>query len=256
LVIVGLSLNDGRTGDHIVDAVRFIRTTPATPVIDQVVDDDQPGNYPEVVDDPSSIFSTTGFRSTDDVFRGFEDMGSEPGGGGFSKAQFFLTNACSINDFIITTGTTDKNVGNLYALGYNGLICMGMTMSDAGGDDKGPYTRALRDGNCFGQAFLAKINSPGMFGYRYALLGAGTLRAQPYAQFGSMVLEGFHVGNPRTDTTDKPVLIRNVTASADWVVTSTYNSLTSPFGTHGEIVVRPETSLSPTGSNEIRLSAY
>jgi hypothetical protein len=256
LVIVGLSLNDGRTGDHIVDAVRFIRTTPATPVIDQVVDDDQPGNYPEVVDDPSTIFSTPGFRSLDDVFRGFEDMGSEPGGGGFSKTQFFLTNACSINDFIYIWGSTlDKNVGNLYALGYNGLICMGTSNSDLEGNDKGPFTRALRDGGSFGQAYLEKINSPFFSEVLFVLLGAGTLRAQPYVQFGSMVLEGFHVGSPRTDTTDKPVLIRNVTASANWVVTSTHSS-SSPSGTHGEIVVRPETSLSPTGSNEIRLSAY
>jgi hypothetical protein len=252
LAIVGLSLNDGRTGDHIVDAVRFICDSVG---VDDIVDDDQPGNYPEVVDDPSTIFSTTGFRSTDDVFRGFEDMGTEPGGGGFSKTQFFLTNACSINDFIYIGGSTlDKNVGNLYALGYNGLICMGTSIVDWENDDKGPYTRALRAGNCFGQAFLSQVNARPFY-YRYALLGAGTLRAQPYVQFGSMVLEGFNVGNPRTDDTDQPVLIRNVTASATWWVTSTHSS-SSPFGTHGEIVVRPETSLSPTGSNEIRLRAY
>jgi hypothetical protein len=189
MTIVGLQLNDGRTGDHIVDAVRFIRTTPGTPVIDSVVDDALPGNYyEEPIDSPSTIFSTTGFRSNDDVYRGFEDMGSEPGGGGFSKTQFFLTNACSINDFLCNNpGTTDKNVGNLYALGYNGLICMGTTINDFQGDNKGPYTRALRDGNCFGQAFLAKINQN--FDGRYALLGAGTLRAQPYVQFSSEIIQ-------------------------------------------------------------------
>jgi hypothetical protein len=251
MAIVSLQLNDGQYGDHIVDAVRFICPSAG---VDQIVDDDaQPGDYQEPVDNPSTIFSTTGFRSNDDVYRGFEDMGSEPGGGGFAKTQFFLTNACSINDFIFNTpGTLDKNVGNLYALGYNGLICMGTTTDDGQSDDKGPYTIPLRDGACFGQAFLAKINQN--FGGRYALLGAGTLRAQPYAQFGSMVLEGFHVGNPRTDTTDKPMLIRNVTASSNWVVTSTHRS-SSPFGTHSEIVIRPETVLSPTGINEIHLVA-
>jgi hypothetical protein len=70
-----------------------------------------------------------------------------------------------------------------------------------------------------------------------------------------MVLEGFYVYYPRTDATDKPVLIRNVTASGNWEVTSTYNRSSSPFGAHGEIVVRPETVLSPTGSNEVHLLA-
>jgi hypothetical protein len=255
MAIVSLQLNDGLWGDHIVDAVRFIRTNPATPVVNETVDDDQ-GNYDEPVDDPSTIFSTTGFRSTDDVYRGFEDMGSEPGGGGFSKTQFFLTNACSINDFIITTGTTDKNVGNLYALGYNGLICMGMTESDAGGDDKGPYTRALRDGNCFGQAFLAKINSPGMFGYRYALLGAGTLRAQPYVQFRSDVIQDQVINDMRLVSTNNPVLIRNVTVNGNGNLNVVTDSTTgSPFGMHSEIVVRPETVFSPTGINEVHLLA-
>jgi hypothetical protein len=90
----------------------------------------------------------------------------------------------------------------------------------------------------------------------FTLLGSGTLRPQPYAQFGSIVLEGFHGGNPRNDSTDQPVLIRNVTASSNWVVTSTHVVSSSPAGTHGEIVMRQETSLSPTGSNVIRLSAY
>jgi hypothetical protein len=254
MAIVSMQLNDDANlhpGNRIVDAVRFFRTTPG---VDRIVDDTMPGSITDVIDDPSGIFSTTGFHSLDDVFRGYEDLGSEPGGGGFSKTQFFMSTACSLNDFTYIGGSTfDKNIGNLYALGYNGLISFGSSETVGGGDNKTSFTLALRNGYCFGQSFLAQSNSN--FFHSYALLGAGTLRAQPYVQFGSMVLEGFHVGNPRTDTTDKPVLIRNVTASSNWVVTSTHRS-SSPFGTHGEIVVRPETSLSPTGSNEIRLSAY
>lgn len=252
MAIVSLQLNDGLTGEHIVDAVRFIRDNPATPVVDEIVDDEQ-GNYNEPVDDPSTIFSTTGFRSPDDVYRGFEDMGTEPGGGGFSKTQFFLTNACSINDFIITTGTTDKNVGNLYALGYNGLICMGMTITDNGGDDKGPYTRALRDGNCFGQAFLAKVN---VDFYGYALLGAGTLRAEPYVQFRSDIIQNEVINDIRSVSTNNPVLIRNVTVNGNGNLYVVSDSTTgSPFGIHSEIVVRPETVFSPTGIYEVNLVA-
>jgi hypothetical protein len=232
-----------------------IREGLSTPVA-PVMADDQPGNYPEVVDDPSSIFSTTGFRSTDDVFRGFEDMGTEPGGGGFSKTQFFLMKACSINDFIYIWGSTlDKNVGNLYALGYNGLICMGNTIADPESDDKGPYTRDLRDGRCFGQAFLAQANSPFCFNQRYALLGAGTLRSQPYIQFGSDIIENEDITYMRLVSTNNPVLIRDVTVTGNGnlYVTSTYVDGASPFGTHGEIVIRPETVFSPTGINDVHL---
>jgi hypothetical protein len=250
MVIVGLQLNHDRPGDRIVDAVRFIKTGGG---VDQIVDDAQPGNYPEAANNPGTIFSTAGFRSTDDVFRGFEDMGSEPGGGGFSKTQFFLMKACYSGDFLFTgVSTLDKNIGNLFALGYNGLTCMAPSEGDGVSDNKGPFTRSLRDGNCFGLAYLAKINST--FYDRHTLLGAGTLRSQPYIQYGSTVLENIIVSGSRTDNSNNPVLIRNATVNGSWEVTSTHNGL-SPVGSRSEIVIKPETSFSPSGSNVVHLLA-
>lgn len=257
MAIIGLQLNDEwglRPGNRIVDAVRFIR---ASGGIDTIIDDAQPGTFPDSVNNPGTIFSSTGFHLSDDVFRGFEDLGSEPGGGGFSKSQFFLTNACSINDFTYSRATEkDKNIGNLYALGYNGLICMGATTNDYGGDDKGPYTRALRNGNCFGQAYLDKINAFFSTSYLFTLLGAGTLRAQPYIQYGSEVIRRRVISDTQSVSTNNPVLIGDVTVNGngDWHVTTTHDG-SSPFGTHPEIVIRPETVISPTGSNEVVFTA-
>jgi hypothetical protein len=261
MAIVSIDVN-GIVGTAIADAVRFICASPA---VDQKVDDFEPTGYPQIPNDPSVIFSTPGFYTSDCANRGYEDIGSEDNGS--SKTPFFLMNCCSINNYTYLHPNpviTDKNIGNLYALGHNGLICMGASNTDFASYNKDSFISTIKQGSDFGQAYLAQANQyffleptrTSQFEYHntiYALLGAGTLRAQPYVQFGSIILEGFHVGNPRFDNTDQPVLIRNVTASSNWVVTSTHSS-SSPVGTHGEIVVRPETVLSPTG--EIRLSAY
>lgn len=253
MAIVSLQLNDGLTGNHIVDAVRFIRTSGG---VDQIVDDAQPGSFPDIVDDPSGIFDTTGFHSYDDVYRGFEDMGSEPGGGGCSKTQFFLMKSCNTGDFTYTSAppAIKKNIGNLYALGYNGLICMAPSEGDNVLDKKGPFTRGLRNGMCFGQAYLDKIDST--FGRRHVLLGAGTLRAQPYIQYGSDVHSRRVISDEQWISTVNPVIVSDVTVlgTGSWYIISTHTGA-SPFGTHSEIVVRAETVLSPEGENEVRLTA-
>lgn len=55
---------------------------------------------------------------------------------------------------------------------------------------------------------------------------------------------------------NQPILIQNVTVNGNgnWVVNS-YNSTTTPPGTHSEIVIRPETDLAPTGTNVVDLKA-
>jgi hypothetical protein len=186
-------------------------------------------------------------------------MGCEPGGGGFSKTQFFLMCACNINHFLYSTGTLDKNIGNLYALGYNGLICMGASTIDGGGSDKSSFTRALRNGDCFGKAYLDYINSSFSTSTLYALLGAGTLCAQPYIQYGSDVIENEYITGIRLVWSRNPVFIRGVTVTGNdgnLYATSSYDAASSPFGTHGEIVIRAETVLSPSGVNEVLINAF
>jgi hypothetical protein len=86
------------------------------------------------------------------------------------------------------------------------------------------------------------------------LLGAGTLRAQPYIQFGSIIISNRVINSGLVQTENAPILIRNVTVNGNgsWDLTSYHNS-GSPFGTHAEIIVRPETIFSPTGTNEVHL---
>jgi hypothetical protein len=79
-------------------------------------------------------------------------------------------------------------------------------------------------------------------GLFYALLGAGTLRAQPYIQYGSDIIEYQTITTSFSLNTVNPVLVRNVTVEngASFTVTSTHTS-SSPVCTHSEIVIRPET---------------
>lgn len=83
---------------------------------------------------------------------------------------------------------------------------------------------------------------------------AGNLRAQPYVQYGSDIEENMTITWSQTLDFYTPIIIRNVTveSSGNWVVMSTYNT-SSPFGTHSEIVVRPETHFAPTGTNVVHL---
>jgi hypothetical protein len=206
------------------------------------------------VDSPYTIFSTTGFRSWDDMYRGFEDMGSEPGGGGgWSKTHFYMFCACEINFF-----TKSKNIGMMYALGHNGLINMGAAGPD-GPDQlfRTPYIQALSSGMDFGQAFIYAIKQTSWFNPAsryYNLLGAGTLRSQPYIQYGSYVIADQIFNNGLNIFNMNAVLIRNVTVNGNG--TLQVNAHSSSFGIHSEIVVRPETVFSPTGTNEVHLKAY
>ena len=110
----------------------------------------------------------------------------------------------------------------------------------------------------FGQAFIYAVNTTGWIAPKwfcnYNLLGAGTLRAQPYIQFGSDIIENEDITYIRLVSSNNPVLIREVTVSGNGNL-YVYSSNT-PFGTHPEIVIRPQTVFSPTGANEVHIEAY
>jgi hypothetical protein len=237
---------------RIADAVLFISTDST---IDTAIDDSQPYTYPEQENASYQIFSNGGFAFSDYFNRNYENMGNEPGGGGWSKTQFYMFCACDINNF-----TKSKNIGTMYALGHNGLISMG-----AGGPDgsdqvmRSPYINTLKNGIDFGQAFIYALNQiaywwPEPRSRYYNLLGAGTLRSQPYIQNGSYIIadqtfnDGQYIFNYGT------VLIRNVNVNGNGSLT--VNAHNTTFGRHSEIVVRPETVFSPTGTNEVHLKAY
>jgi hypothetical protein len=128
---------------------------------DIIVDDATPSNYPDVDNHPEKIFAAKGFYTSDAVDRQYEDMGTEPGGNGLSKARFFVMNACEINNWThytynLVSTNIEKNIGNLYALGHNGLICMGASTTDM--PNKDAYIDSLAMGYDFGQAYLAQQN--------------------------------------------------------------------------------------------------
>jgi hypothetical protein len=239
--------------------------------INQIVYTSDPQyGYSDADNSPYTIFTTDGFYSEDAVNRNYEDMGDEIGGNGFSKSQFFLMKACYINDYFCTHPWPDddpnygtaiaKNIGNLYALGHNGLICFGTVNDDCPGESKSPFVDFISSGKDFGEAFLAHQNAHWNAGCYsgliiYALLGAGNLHAQPYIQYGSDIEQNRTITTSETITLNQPVLIQNVTVyqSGDWIVTS--NSSGPPFYTHSEIVVRPETHFAPTTGHEVHLLA-
>jgi hypothetical protein len=266
------------TGNRIIDAIRFISCDAnGSPdfQVDDTVDDADPLSYPDPdFNNPWRIFATKGFFSEDEENRNYEDMGDELGGGGYSKSQFFLMKACQINNFISTLpsngdpntngNSISKNIGNLYALGHNGLICMGATTNEGFLNDKSLYTTNLRDGKDFGEAFQTYQNAyfstynDTIFTALYSLLGAGSLRAQPYVQYGTYTEQPRTITDNEGTSTHAPVLVQNVNvdSTGNWTITSINDhDGSSPWGTHQEIVIRPECHFAPKGTNEVHLWA-
>jgi hypothetical protein len=247
------------TSDVITDAVWFHSTSPDTNT-NIYVDDAQPSSYPDSNNHPTGIFSTKGFFTMNSFDRAYEEMGDEPGGNGLSKTRFFVINSCSVNEWTNSWNgsglTNNQNSGTLYALGHNGLICMGASTSDqANIDGYDPYINVLAAGSDFGQAYLAQSNN-NFYYPLYALLGAGTLRAQPYVQYGSASYCGMNISTHDTINTINPILLCNdtVTSTGVFQVTSTHSS-SSPFGTHAEIVIQPETWFQTGSSVDIKALA-
>jgi hypothetical protein len=182
MVTIALEAN-GQLGEVRADAVKFAC---ASPTIDDVVDNSSPAVTPL----GSAIFTTQGFYTSDWVDRSFESMQDEnEGHDKFSKVPFFLLSGGLVNNFLFKKEGSMDNVGNLLALGHNGLICMGTSGYNYSGRSFAPFTKSLAEGKDFGTAFISHANSNFDFDgdhnilCMYALLGAGTLHAQAYVAF-------------------------------------------------------------------------
>jgi hypothetical protein len=234
-----------QNGDVIADAIRYKCSAVS---IDDRIDNVEPITNPSGTGG-SAIFSTPGFFTSDCVNRSFISMQDEDGTNHnkFSKVPFFVTNACYINDYIYINNSMD-NLGNLYALAHNGLTCLGTSDLNFQYRKYDAYTNALNSGLDFGQAFLAQANV--YFSDRfypdglYILLGAGTLRAKPYIQYGSEKEENKIISTTVTKNSTNPVLIRGVTVSSGGNYTVTSKVVTSPPQqcSNTAIVIRGETS--------------
>jgi hypothetical protein len=182
IVTIALEAN-GQLGEVRADAVKFVCASPA---IDDIVDNSSPTVTPR----GSAIFTTQGFYTSDWVDRSFESMQDEnEGHDKFSKVPFFLLSGGLVNNFLFKKKGSVDNVGNLFALGHNGLICMGTSGYNYLGKSFAPFTKSLAEGKDFGTAFMNQANSnfdldgANNLACMYALLGAGTLHAQAYIAF-------------------------------------------------------------------------
>ena len=108
------------------------------------------------------------------IHRSFSSMRDD---GDSSKSQFFLMNACQINNFNFL-----NNLGNSYALADNGLLAFATSTYGGGGDFYHNLLMKLKEGKNFGEAALHFIKWEDKFpGPRcFVLLGAGTLTSDPY----------------------------------------------------------------------------
>jgi hypothetical protein len=243
MVILQIAAN-GQDGDVIADAVRF---KCANPAVDDRLDNVEPTTNPGGAGG-NAIFSTPGFFTDDWVDRSFISMQDEDNTNhrAYSKTPFYLASACYNNDFIyINSLCSIDNTGNLEALGHNGLICLG-TSSDGNPDAyNDPYINTLASGKDFGQALVAQAQAhTSFYGYSlFCLLGAGTLRAQPYVQYGTEKEENKTVSTTVTKSSTNPVLIRGVTVSSsgNYTVTSTVTTSPPQQCSHSEVVIRGET---------------
>ena len=163
---------NGQLGEVRADAVKFAC---ASPMIDDIVDNSSPAISPP----GSAIFTTQGFYTSDWVDRSFESMQDEnEGHNKFSKGPFFLLSGGLVNNYLFKKEGSMDNLGNLFALGHNGLICMGTSGYNYLGKSFAPFTKSLAEGKDFGNAFMSQANSnfdlDGDHNLRcmYALLGA------------------------------------------------------------------------------------
>jgi asparagine N-glycosylation enzyme membrane subunit Stt3 len=77
----------------------------------------------------------------------------------------------------------------------------------------------------------------------YALLGAGTLRAKQYIEYGSEIEQNKTVSTAVTDNVTTPVKITGVTVTntGTYTVTSTVTTSGGQNCSHSEVDIRPET---------------
>ena len=244
------------SGNVIADAVMF-RSTNYPTIPDEIINCNTQPYIPDdaQINQPYGIFAATGFYTSDDVGRGFEDMQDEDTINhlALSKVPFFLSACCETNWF-----TKTNCIGNLFALGHNGLISMGCATIDYMlNNNDSSFTTTLNKGKDFGQAFLAQAQSE-FNSIIYTLLGAGSLKAQPYVQFGTTgyYFQTFSAGTSITQ--NSPILLDSVTITANGGNVSVLSTTTAgaPLGTHAEVVIQPETHIyPPSAGNTVDIKA-
>lgn len=246
----------------IADAVMFRSTNAGIP--DVIINCNTQPYIPDYaqINQPFGILAATAFYTNDDVDRSFEDMQDEAADhSAVSLVPFFLSACCETNWFTNSRQQGDC-IGNLFALGHNGLISVGHSTVDF--PDYNIYksfTDTLAAGKDIGQAFRAKAQEDwrGPDTLICTLLGAGSLRAQPYIQYGTTSFTGETFPGGTLITLYSPILLTNMTITAyggDVSVFSTTNPGFSPLCSHSEIVIRPETHIyPPTAGNIVDIKA-
>lgn len=215
--VVKMMTNGMANGRFIIDAVKFVGVAGTSTQGIQVIVDEQSPN----------------FTFPDWFSRSFLDMQDEDlvNHKKYSKVPFFLANSCHLSDYSSVTGAAGNNVGLLMAMAHNGLISFGSVNSNYRGNDYLDYITAINSGKCFGDAFLDYANSKGISDVSFIILGAGTLKAQPYISYGSTVIRNATLANT-TYNYETPLHLVNVTAVA---------GNTSTIITNKEIRISPET---------------
>ena len=127
-------------------------------------------------------FSHEWFGQNDRSFLQMTDSSTAP-----PKVLFYQDYGCSNVNY-----NFDDCLGQMYAMLQNGLICMGSSKIYYP-KDHAEYTDSLGNGGSFGQAFLYYLNSK-KYNPNYqslALIGAGTLKLQPYipADLPSIIID-------------------------------------------------------------------
>lgn len=233
-MIIFLSAN-GCFGDVIADAVWIRNTTNS--------------NYDIFIDNNDIYSGDKGFWTNDRVNRSFESMQDERSDHkAFSKVPFFITNACHINNFAFSS---IDNLGNLYALGHSGLISLGTSNNNHAGRTYDVFMKDIAQGKSFGEAFLDQVNDGFWIGNVYALLGAGTLRAQPYIPYNTYGIENQNISTPKVSSYTRPCKISNVTITetGSFDLTSVSSSKTP-----AQVVIRPETQFKRDSEVRIKLN--
>lgn len=158
-------------------------------------------NFNKTVDNNGSDFSLNP--------RGDRSYLEFPIDGGPSKVQFFLTNSCHLCHYNATSGSAYNNLGNLFAMLYNGLISMGTVTVNYAGGSYFNFVQALKNGDDFGQAYLKQSSSLLYGDPQFILLGAGNLKAAAYIPYGAQIVSDVTINSAVNKTYQTPVYLKN-----------------------------------------------
>lgn len=216
--VVKMVTNGVADGRFIIDAVKFVGVPGTATQGIQVIVDEQSPNF---------SFPDWNSRSLMDIQD--EDMESHKK---YSKVPFFLANSCHLNEYSNVTGGAGNNVGLLMAMTQNGLISMGSINSNDRARKYLGFISAINKGQCFGDAFLSYVNTEsGLSDVSFIMLGAGTLKAQAYVNYGSTLMRDYTLANGMFNY-ETPLHLINVSTIAGRI---------STIITNKEIRIAPET---------------